>query len=45
MEEDTKSAKVGDKVKINRLVDGAHNIDCKITGIGAMLKSEFFKKA
>ena len=38
-------AKVGTKVKINRLVDGDHNIDCKITGIGAMmLKSEFVKK-
>ena len=39
-------AKVGAKVKINRLVEGDHNIDCKITGIGAMmLKSEFVKKA
>lgn len=39
-------AKVGTKVKINRLVDGDHNIDCKIEGIGAMmLKSEFVKKA
>ncbi len=39
-------AKVGTKVKINRLVDGDHNIDCKITGIGKMmLKSEFVKKA
>ena len=39
-------AKVGTKVKVNRLVDGDHNIDCKITGIGAMmLKSEFVKKA
>ena len=39
-------AKVGTKVKINRLVDGDHNIDCKITGIGAMmLKSELVKKA
>lgn len=39
-------AKVGTKVKINRLVDGDHNIDCKIDGIGAMmLKSEFVKKA
>ncbi|MBF0273131.1 MAG: alkylphosphonate utilization protein [Magnetococcales bacterium] len=38
--------KVGTKVKINRLVEGDHNIDCKITGIGAMmLKSEFVKKA
>jgi protein PhnA len=39
-------AKVGTKVKINRLVDGDHNIDCKVTGIGAMmLKSIFVKKA
>jgi protein PhnA len=27
-------AKVGAKVKINRLVDGDHNIDCKVTSIG-----------
>jgi protein PhnA len=38
--------KVGTKVKIMRLVEGDHNIDCKIDGIGAMqLKSEFVKKA
>jgi len=38
--------KVGTKVKNIRLVDGDHDIDCKITGIGAMkLKSEFVKKA
>lgn len=38
--------KVGTKVKNIRLVDGDHNIDCKIPGIGAMqLKSEFVKKA
>lgn len=37
--------KVGTKVKIMRLVDGDHDIDCKIEGIGAMqLKSEFVKK-
>ncbi|MFQ6372139.1 zinc ribbon domain-containing protein YjdM [Shewanella sp. YIC-542] len=37
--------KVGTKVKNIRLVDGDHNIDCKIAGIGAMqLKSEFVKK-
>lgn len=37
--------KVGTKVKNIRLVDGDHNIDCKINGIGAMkLKSEFVKK-
>lgn len=38
--------KVGTKVKSIRLVDGDHDIDCKIDGIGAMgLKSEFVKKA
>ena len=38
--------KVGTKVKNIRLVEGDHNIDCKITGFGAMkLKSEFVKKA
>lgn len=38
--------KAGTKVKNIRLVDGDHNIDCKIPGFGAMaLKSEFVKKA
>ncbi|MDF0604923.1 zinc ribbon domain-containing protein YjdM [Neisseriaceae bacterium TC5R-5] len=38
--------KVGTKVKGIRLVEGDHDIDCKIEGIGAMqLKSEFVKKA
>ncbi|WP_372366108.1 zinc ribbon domain-containing protein YjdM [Candidatus Uabimicrobium sp. HlEnr_7] len=37
--------KVGTKVKNIRIVDGDHDIDCKISGIGAMkLKSEFVKK-
>ncbi|MBE72074.1 MAG: alkylphosphonate utilization protein [Thalassospira sp.] len=37
--------KVGTKVKGIRLVDGDHDIDCKIPGIGQMgLKSEFVKK-
>ena len=37
--------KVGTKVKNIRIVEGDHNIDCKISGIGAMqLKSEFVKK-
>ena len=36
--------KVGTKVKSIRLVEGDHDIDCKIDGIGAMqLKSEFIK--
>ncbi len=38
--------KVGTKVKNIRIVDGDHDIDCKIKGIGAMkLKSEFVRKA
>lgn len=38
--------KVGTKVKNIRLVEGDHNIDCKIQGIGSMqLKSEFVKKS
>jgi protein PhnA len=37
--------KVGTKVKNIRLVEGDHDIDCKIDGFGAMsLKSEFVKK-
>ena len=37
--------KVGTKVKILRLVDGDHDIDCRIDGIGPMmLKSVFVKK-
>ncbi len=37
--------KVGTKVKILRLVDGDHDIDCRIEGIGPMmLKSGFVKK-
>lgn len=39
------SIKIGTKVKNIRLVEGDHNIDCKIDGFGAMkLKSEFVKK-
>lgn len=38
--------KAGTKVKKIRLVEGDHNIDCKIEGFGSMqLKSEFVKKA
>jgi protein PhnA len=40
------TVKVGTKVKNIRLVEGDHDIDCKIEGIGPMkLKSEFVKKA
>ncbi len=37
--------KIGTKVKSIRLVEGDHNIDCKIPGFGDMkLKSEFVKR-
>lgn len=37
--------KVGTKVKHIKLVEGDHDIDCKIDGIGPMkLKSQFVKK-
>jgi protein PhnA len=40
------TVKVGTKIKIIRIVDGDHDIDCRIEGVGAMgLKSEFVKKA
>ncbi|OGT81013.1 MAG: alkylphosphonate utilization protein [Gammaproteobacteria bacterium RIFCSPLOWO2_02_FULL_61_13] len=38
--------KMGTRVKGIRLVEGDHDIDCRIDGIGAMqLKSEFVRKA
>lgn len=38
--------KVGTKVKNIRLVEGDHDIDCKVPGIGSMgLKSQFVKKS
>lgn len=41
-----KPVKAGTKVKNIRLVEGDHNISCKIDGFGAMgLKSEFVRKA
>ncbi|SOC40079.1 zinc ribbon domain-containing protein YjdM [Ureibacillus acetophenoni] len=41
----SQALKQGTKVKNIRLVEGDHNIDCKIDGFGAMqLKSEFVKK-
>ncbi len=42
----SKGVKAGTKVKNIRLVDGDHNISCKVDGFGAMgLKSEFVRKA
>lgn len=41
-----KPVKAGTKVKSIRLVEGDHDIDCKIDGFGAMgLKSIFVRKA
>ncbi|MBE2896270.1 alkylphosphonate utilization protein [Pasteurellaceae bacterium HPA106] len=37
--------KKGSKAKNIRLVDGDHNVDCKIDSVSMMLKSEFLKKA
>ncbi len=38
--------KIGTKICINRIVDGDHNIDCRVDKVGEMmLKSEFVKKA
>lgn len=40
-----KDLKQGTRVKNIRIVEGDHNIDCKIDGFGAMkLKSEFVRK-
>lgn len=40
-----KDLKQGTRVKNIRIVEGDHNIDCKIDGFGGMkLKSEFVKK-
>jgi protein PhnA len=42
----TSALKLGTRVKNIRLVEGDHNIDCKIDGFGPMaLKSEFVKKS
>lgn len=44
----TSGIKVGTKIKGIRLVEGndGHNIDCKVTGVGAIkLKQEFVKKS
>jgi protein PhnA len=38
--------KIGTKATIKRLVDGDHDLDCKVDGAGEMmLKSAFVKKA
>ena len=37
--------KKGTKIKSIRLVDGDHEVDCKVDDIAVMLKAEFLKKA
>lgn len=37
--------KKGTKVKNIRIIDGDHDIDCKVDGVSLQLKSEFLKKA
>ena len=42
----SETLKIGTRIKINHIVDGDHNIDCRIGKSGAMmLKSEFVKKS
>ncbi len=41
----TKTLKAGTKIKGIRLVDGDHDVDCKVDGMGVMLKSKVVKKA
>ncbi len=36
--------KGGTKIKNIRLVDGDHDIDCKVNGLSMLLKSEFMKR-
>ncbi|MBW2243063.1 MAG: alkylphosphonate utilization protein [Deltaproteobacteria bacterium] len=37
--------KAGTKIKGIRVVDGDHDVDCKVDGMGVMLKAKFLKKA
>ena len=37
--------KVGTKIKNIRIKEGDHDIDCKVDGVGMMLKSMYMKKA
>ena len=40
----SKTVKVGTKVRGIRLIDGDHEIDCKVEGFAILLKAEFVKK-
>ena len=37
--------KAGTKIKRIRLVEGDHEVDCKVDGMGVMLKAKFLKRA
>lgn len=37
--------KAGTKIKGIRIVEGDHDVDCKVDGMGVMLKAKFLKKA
>jgi protein PhnA len=37
--------KAGTKIKRIRIVDGDHEVDCKVDGMAIMLKAQFLKKA
>lgn len=41
----TQSIKGGTKIRDIRLVSGDHEIDCKVDGVGMMLKAMYVKKA
>ena len=41
----SQSLKGGTKIRNIRLVDGDHEIDCKVEGVGMMLKACYVKKA
>ena len=41
----SQSLKGGTKIRSIRLVDGDHEIDCKVEGVGMMLKACYVKKA
>lgn len=40
----SKTLKAGTKIKKIRLVDGDHDVECKVDGMGVMLKSKFLKR-
>ena len=37
--------KAGTKIKGIRLAEGDHDVDCKVDGMGVMLKAKFLKRA